>query len=113
MLRRVDRPSGYACAVAGDQVVAVGRAVVDTGWAGVFGMATLPHARGAGAGTQVLAALARWAAGHGAAHLYLQVECGNGARRLYRRAGFSERCRYHYRTSSGGTFTERAIGVRE
>ncbi len=114
MLHRVDRPSGYACAVAGGRVVAVGRAVADTGWAGVFGMATLPQARGAGAAGQVLAALARWAARHGAARLYLQVECGNEpAHRLYRRAGFTELCRYHYRTSTSGTFSADAIGGRE
>lgn len=47
----------------------VGRAVADTGWTGVFGMATLPDARR-----------------HGVA-----------AVRLYRRAGFGEACAYHYR----------------
>jgi N-acetylglutamate synthase len=99
MLRRVDRPSAYATAMIGAGVIAVGRAVTETGWAGVFGMATLPHARGAGAARHVLAALARWAAQHGAAHMYLQVECDNtAARRLYERAGFTELCRYHYRT---------------
>ncbi|MGC9665588.1 GNAT family N-acetyltransferase [Planosporangium sp. 12N6] len=103
MLRRVAPPSAYASALAGAEVVAVGRAVVDTGWAGVFGMATLPHARGSGAAGSVLAALARWAAHHGAAHLYLQVEGDNtAARRLYDRAGFAELCRYHYRTAGDG-----------
>lgn len=101
MLRRVDRPSGYASAWRGPEVVAVGRAVADTGWAGVFGMATLPHARGTGAARQVLAALAGWAGRRGAAHMYLQVECDNtAARRLYERAGFTELCRYHYRVAA-------------
>lgn len=36
MLGRVDRPSAYACATDGDKVVAVGRAVADEGWAGVY-----------------------------------------------------------------------------
>jgi N-acetylglutamate synthase len=100
MLRRVARPTAYASVLAGMEVVAVGRAVADTGWAGVFGMATLPSARGAGAARQVLLALAHWAAERGAAHMYLQVECDNtAARRLYERAGFTELCRYHYRTS--------------
>lgn len=98
MLRRVSQPSGYASVLAGADVIAVGRAVIETGWAGVFGMATLPHARGAGAARHVLAALARWAAQQGAAHMYLQVGCGNTvARRWYERAGFTEVCRYHYR----------------
>ncbi|AWN26159.1 GNAT family N-acetyltransferase [Streptomyces sp. NEAU-S7GS2] len=100
LLDRVARPSGYACAVAGDEVVAVGRAVADTGWAGVFGMATLPAARGKGAARAVLAALAGWAGAHAADHMYLQVERDNApALRLYGRAGFRERCGYHYRTA--------------
>ncbi len=61
MLERVDRPCAYARAISGGNVVAVGRAVADTGWAGLFGMATLPGARGKGAARDVLAALADWA----------------------------------------------------
>ena len=38
MLGRVQGPSAYASAMIGDGVVAVGRAVADDGWAGVFGM---------------------------------------------------------------------------
>jgi GNAT superfamily N-acetyltransferase len=98
MLARVEQPSGYACALAGDGVVAVGRAVGDTGWAGVFGMATLPRARGQGAARRVLAALAAWAGAHEAGRLYLQVERDNvPALRLYGQAGFRDLCRYHYR----------------
>ncbi|WP_344971739.1 GNAT family N-acetyltransferase [Salinactinospora qingdaonensis] len=98
MLTRVQRPSAYARAVIGGDVVTVGRAVVDTGWAGVFGMASLPDARGKGAARSVLAALADWAAGHRANRMYLQVERDNSpALRLYERVGFSEVCRYHYR----------------
>jgi ribosomal protein S18 acetylase RimI-like enzyme len=103
MVRRVEQPSGYAAVRDGG---AVGRAVADADadWAGLFGMATLPDARGRGAGRAVLAALAGWAAGRRAAHLYLQVECGNtGARRLYERAGFTEKCRYHYRVRPTGS----------
>jgi GNAT superfamily N-acetyltransferase len=99
MLRRVNRPSAYVSVLTAAGVAAVGRAVTDAGWAGVFGMATLPDARGRGAATTVLAAVARWAAHHGAGHLYLQVERDNAAaRRLYERAGFTELCGYHYRT---------------
>jgi N-acetylglutamate synthase len=98
MLDRLDRPCAYACAMIGDDVVAVGRAVADTGWAGVFGMATLPWARGKGAARAVLAALAGWAGAHGAGRMYLQVERDNiAALRLYERAGFRELCVYHYR----------------
>jgi GNAT superfamily N-acetyltransferase len=100
MLGRVERPCAYACAMIGDDVVAVGRAVADTGWAGVFGMATLPRARGKGAARSVLAALADWAGAHEADRMYLQVERDNiPALRLYERTGFSEICGYHYRTA--------------
>ncbi|MGH3692783.1 MAG: hypothetical protein ACRDRX_02055 [Pseudonocardiaceae bacterium] len=47
----------YATAVISGRPVAVGRAVADTGWAGVFGMATLPDARQQGAASAVLATL--------------------------------------------------------
>jgi ribosomal protein S18 acetylase RimI-like enzyme len=101
MLDRVARPSVYACAVIGNEIVAVGRAVADTGWAGVFGMATLPEARGKGAARAVLAALAGWAGTSGADRMYLQVESGNvAAQRLYERAGFRELCGYHYRAAA-------------
>lgn len=99
MLGRVTRPSAYASAMVGNDVVSVGRAVADTGWAGVFSMATLPQARGRGAARAVLAALAEWARSHRADHLYLQMERDNApALRLYERAGFRELCGYHYRT---------------
>lgn len=100
MLDRVEQPCAYVSAVSGDDVVAVGRAVADTGWAGVFGMATLPEARGKGAAREVLAALAGWAGAHLADRMYLQVERDNSsARRLFERSGFSEVCGYHYRTA--------------
>ncbi|GIH26819.1 acetyltransferase [Acrocarpospora phusangensis] len=100
MLARVDRPGVYACAMAGDDVLAVGRVAADDGWAGVFGMATLPEARGKGAARDVLTALAGWADGQGMARMYLQVEHENvPARRLYARMGFTQISAYHYRTA--------------
>jgi GNAT superfamily N-acetyltransferase len=92
----VRQPSAYASVALGGEVVAVGRAVADTGWVGVFGMGTLPTARGRGAARAVLAALARWAEGD---RMYLQVERDNAAAmRLYERMGFAEACAYHYRS---------------
>ncbi|MFC7642116.1 GNAT family N-acetyltransferase [Streptosporangium lutulentum] len=99
MLDRVELPCAYACAMIGDDVVAVSRVVADTGWAGVFGMATLPGARGRGTAA---ACSPRWSAGraHEADRMYLQVEHDNlPALRLYERTGFSEVCGYHYRTA--------------
>ena len=100
LLERVEQPCAYASALIGDTVVAVGRAVADTGWAGVFDMATHSRARGRGAARQVLNALAGWARGHAADRMYLQVERDNApALRLYEQAGFGEACAYHYRTA--------------
>lgn len=60
MLERVDRPSAYVSAYEGHDVVAVGRGVADTGWAGVFSMATRPrHADEAPAATSS----PRWSTG--------------------------------------------------
>jgi len=98
MLARVESPSAYASALICDEVAAVGRAVADTGWAGVFSMVTLPRSRGKGAARTVLSALAGWAAANTADHMYLQVERDNGpALRLYERAGFAGMSTYHYR----------------
>ena len=81
------------------QAVAIGFAVADQGWTGIFGMGTRPEARRRGAATAVLHTLAQWAVDHHAARLYLQVEESNSAARtLYERAGFVETYRYHYRT---------------
>ncbi|MCC5576158.1 GNAT family N-acetyltransferase [Microtetraspora sp. AC03309] len=100
LLGRVERPSAYASVSVGADVIAVGRAVADDGWAGVFGMATLPRARGKGAAREVLAALAGWARTQAADRMYLQVECENHAAvRLYAWAGFQEVCGYHYRVA--------------
>jgi GNAT superfamily N-acetyltransferase len=101
MLSRVPQPNAYASALDGDEVIAVGRAVADAGWAGVFGMATLQEARGRGAARGILASLAGWATTQAADGMYLQVESDNDpALQLYDRTCFTEMCGYHYRTES-------------
>ncbi|WP_419995267.1 GNAT family N-acetyltransferase [Streptomyces boninensis] len=101
LLERIEQPTGYASVLLDGQVAAVGRAVADGGWAGLFGIATLPHARRRGAGRVLLGALAGWAQDAGAADLYLQVQRANApALRLYDSAGFSEAAAYHYRRAA-------------
>lgn len=108
MLDRVTQPSVYASALDGDEVIAVGRAVADAGWAGVFGMATLPGARGRGAARSILASLADWATAEGADRMYLQVESDNDpALHLYDRTCFTEVCGYHYRIESPSPTSDR------
>jgi RimJ/RimL family protein N-acetyltransferase len=98
LLGRVGLPSAYVTVLADKEPVAIGRAVAEDGWTGVFGMVTVPAARRRGAARLVLSAIARWACEHGAPRLYLQVERSNeAARRLYAAAGFTEVATYHYR----------------
>jgi GNAT superfamily N-acetyltransferase len=101
MLELVAAPCTYASASISGRPVAVGRAVADEGWAGVFCMATIPDARQEGAARAVLAALAGWAGANDCARMYLQVTHDSvPALRLYQRAGFEEACSYHYRLGS-------------
>jgi ribosomal protein S18 acetylase RimI-like enzyme len=110
MLGRVEPPSAYASVIAGNRVLGVGRAVADRGWAGVFGMATVPEARGRGVARAVLAALAGWAQARGAERMYLQVAADNiPALRLYERLGFVELTRYHYRAAGPWLTTADAL----
>lgn len=98
LLNRVGLRSAYVTVLADDEPVAIGRAVADDGWTGVFAMATAPRARRRGAARLVLSAIARWAREQDAPRLYLQVERSNTAAcRLYAAAGFTEVATYHYR----------------
>ncbi|MBB4698897.1 GNAT family N-acetyltransferase [Sphaerisporangium siamense] len=100
LLHRVDQPSAYARALLGDEVIAVGRTVADTGWAGVFGMVTLPHHRGKGAAHTILNALATWSTTQNAPNMYLQAEQTNPkALHLYTHTTFTELTTFHYRTA--------------
>lgn len=102
LVQRVALPSAYSTVRVDGRPVAVGRAVAEGGWAGVFGMATLPEERSRGAGRAVLEALAGWAADRGCTRLYLQVLADSAAAvGLYRRAGFAALATYHYRTRAG------------
>ncbi|MGZ4594201.1 MAG: GNAT family N-acetyltransferase [Actinomycetes bacterium] len=98
LLNRVGLPSAYVTVFSDEELVAIGRAVADDGWTGVFSMATAARARRRGAARLVLSAIARWAREQDAARLYLQVERSNAAAgRLYAAAGFTELATYHYR----------------
>ena len=111
LLRRVRLPREFVTVFAGRDPVAIGRAVADDGWTGVFGMITAPQARRQGAARLVLAAIAGWAGQHGAPRLYLQVERSNTtAARLYEATGFTEIATYHYRVRDVGARDDLASG---
>src|SRR5690606_34181519 len=97
MLERIGPPAGFAAAEVDGRLAAVALGVVERGWLGLFSVATHPEYRRRGLGLATLAALAAWAAGHGAERCYLQVFSTNApALALYARLGFATRYDYWY-----------------
>jgi ribosomal protein S18 acetylase RimI-like enzyme len=76
---------------------AVGRAVFEAGYVGLFSLATMTNARRQGHARTISQALLRWGSDQGAHHAYLQVEQDNeAARTLYKALGFNHTYSYHY-----------------
>ena len=86
----------YGAAGEGGETQAVGVMSFGAAWAGIHGLRTSPAHRGKGLAAAVLAAMGREAQAQGVERVCLQVEEGNAARRIYRKAGFSAAWRYHY-----------------
>ena len=87
----------------GEPPVAVARGVVTDDWLGVSALTVAEEHRRGGLATALMAALTRWGAAAGAHWVYLQVTVSNEpARALYRRAGYVEHHRYHYRWAPDG-----------
>ena len=86
----------YGAAGEEGRIGGVGVMSFGRGWAGIHGMRTAPEQRGKGFASRVLAGLGREAQQRGVDRVFLQVEEANPARRIYRRAGFTEAWRYHY-----------------
>ena len=87
-------PAGYVLLDEG----AVGRAVPQGRWLGIYCMAVEPRVRRRGLGAAVLRTLLAWGGRHGADSAYLVVtEANAAARALYEREGFTVAGRYHYR----------------
>ena len=83
-------------------LAAVARGALTDGWLGVTAVTVAEEHRRQGLATAVMAGLTRWAAERGGTSVYLQVTADNtAARALYRRAGFIEHHRYHYRRRPG------------
>ncbi|MGV9597102.1 GNAT family N-acetyltransferase [Streptosporangium sandarakinum] len=99
VISRIAGPAAFLSVSHEGRAAAMGMVVADSGWAGVFCMATRPDLRRRGLAAAVLGAGARWAAERGADRLYLQVEKDNlAARALYERVGFTYSHGYHFRT---------------
>ena len=83
----------------GREVLSVGIGFLQGPWLGIFGMGTLPRARGLGFAACVLQEICSWGHIRGALRAYLQVEDANSpAQRLYFKQGFDRSHPYCYWT---------------
>jgi GNAT superfamily N-acetyltransferase len=97
-LERIAPRAGFARLRVDGATAAVGLAVVERGYVGLFDIATLQAQRGRGLGTRLVGELLRWGREHGAHTGHLAVQCGNTpAEQLYAKLGFREVYRYWYR----------------
>jgi GNAT superfamily N-acetyltransferase len=100
VLARIPAPAGFALARIDGAPAGVGIAVCDTGWSGVFCMATVPAMRRRGVARAVIGALWEWSREQGAGAIYLQVELDNpAARAFYALLGFTRSHGYHFRVA--------------
>jgi GNAT superfamily N-acetyltransferase len=93
---------GWVLRQAGDaEVLACGQTATEGDLVGLYDVFTHPSVRGQGLARRLCAALLNQAWAAGARVAYLQVEADNAAARaIYRRLGFVDAYRYHYRTPS-------------
>lgn len=97
LLARVPGPAPMIVLRHDGRPVAMGRAVVQGRWVGLFELLTRADRRNEGLGRQLVSCLADRARALGATRAYLQVEADNApARALYRRLGFAPRYVYRY-----------------
>lgn len=81
--------------------MAVGLAVRDGAWLGLFDVAVAPDHRRSGLGRAITTSMLAWGRAAGAERAYLQVHSLNEpAIALYHDLGFAEAYRYHYRTAA-------------
>ena len=101
LLARIRPAAGFATVEHNGETAAIGMAVADGEWVGLFEIGTLPGERRRGLATVVVARLLEWGKEKGARAAYLQVmEANAPARALYTRLGFTEAYRYWYRVGA-------------
>ncbi len=106
MMRKIISRIAPACAFAvlyvGETSAAMGLAVAERGYVGLFDIITHPELRNRGLGEQLILRLLNWGKASGATHSYLQVMTNNApALRLYEKLGYQEVYQYWYRVRSG------------
>jgi GNAT superfamily N-acetyltransferase len=84
----------------GGAVLAIARLSIADGWAGITAVEVDQNHRRQGLGAAITAAACLEAAQRGISRVFLQVEADNApARALYKRIGFRDSHRYHYRVA--------------
>jgi ribosomal protein S18 acetylase RimI-like enzyme len=98
MLEAISAERLLAAYVEGESVIGCGVGVLEGQYFGLFDLAVAQGQRNRGYGTQLIAAMLRWARLRGAGYAYLQVMRTNApARHVYGKLGFEEACHYWYR----------------
>jgi GNAT superfamily N-acetyltransferase len=98
ILKKVPHPRAFALTYRADRPISSSLGVADGELCAIQCVATAGDARRQGGAAQALAAIESWAGRNGCRWLYLQTTLTNTpARTLYRRLGFVEVGRYHYR----------------
>jgi ribosomal protein S18 acetylase RimI-like enzyme len=101
MLAKIAPAHAFASISVDGQSVALGLAVAERGYVGLFDIVVDATVRNQGLGRRLVAGLLHWAREHGATQAHLAVVADNApALHLYARLGFKETYRYWYRISS-------------
>ena len=97
IIKRIPFAKGFLYVKNGNEIVGIGRGVIDQDFLGIYSLIVHPLYRRKGIGLSMVDKLVEWGKMHSVHEVYLQVESNNsGAISLYRKAGFTERCRYRY-----------------
>jgi GNAT superfamily N-acetyltransferase len=103
MIGNIVPPMCFAAIHDAGAPVALGLAVLERGYVGLYDIVTAEQARNRGLGTQLILHLLNWAKANGATHSYLQVMLDNApALHLYGKLGYQEVYQYWYRTKAMG-----------
>ncbi|MDD9267791.1 GNAT family N-acetyltransferase [Paenibacillus sp. GCM10023248] len=95
---RIKPTKGFVKVRRGNDIVAVGTAIVESEWAGFLNVVVSEQVRGQGLGYYLLHALSVWSQSQGASRQYLQVVAANTAAvSLYEKLGYKTMYGYHYR----------------
>lgn len=101
MLEAISAKRLLATYAVGESVIGCGVGVLEGQYFGLFDLAIAPAQRNRGYGTQLTAAMLRWARHAGARYAYLQVMRANApARHIYGKLGFEEAYHYWYRVTA-------------